>query len=440
MDYRETLTFLYENLPMFQRTGHAAYKANLDNTLRLDEALGHPHRAFRTIHVAGTNGKGSVSHLLAAMFMKAGYDTALYTSPHLLDFRERIRVNGEMIPREAVTAFVQRHRRLIDEVAPSFFEITALMAFDHFRDRAPHIAIIETGMGGRLDSTNIIHPELSVITNNSMDHARFLGDTPTLTATEKAGIIKEEVPVVLGKMDPGVVPVFTERAAALHAPLFRSDQLREILFATETMEGCMQVRFRNLHNDTTEQWSTDLRGIYQQENLQTALAAADVMRRQGWDLPVERLALATREVSQLTKLRGRWEILAHNPQVICDTGHNEEGMRALMQQLAQVPAKHLHMIFGMVDDKEAAPILKLLPTHASYYFVRASIPRSADPGQLREKAGRFGLQGTAYPDVSSAIRACYAKAGPRDVIFIGGSTFVVADALAHFPTTGTNNP
>ena len=433
MNYKETLTFLYENLPMFQRTGQAAYKANLDNTHRMDEALGHPHHRFRSVHVAGTNGKGSVSHMLASVFMESGYKTALYTSPHLLDFRERIRLNGEMIPPAEVTRFVNRHMDLILEIAPSFFEITAMMAFDYFAREEPDIAIIETGMGGRLDSTNIIQPELAVITNISHDHARFLGPTTRHIAGEKAGIIKSRVPVILGSMDPDLIPVFTERASALNAPLYRADQARELLFATQTPEELMNVRFRVPSTGETEAWQTDLMGSYQQENLQTALAALDVMRPKGWKLPPARVGAGLTGVIPRTGLHGRWETLGHNPRVICDTGHNSGGIRSVVRQLEQVPAKTLHMVFGSVSDKEPEEILALLPSHARYYFVRSSVPRSADPAVLKEKGVVYGLRGEKFERVEEGIRAARREAGPNDVIFIGGSTFVVADALSLLP-------
>ncbi len=430
MNYTETLTFLYENLPMFQRTGQAAYKANLDNTLRLDEGLGHPHRRFRSIHVAGTNGKGSVSHMLASVFMESGYKTALYTSPHLLDFRERIRLNGIMIPPGEVTRFVNRHMELIREIAPSFFEITAMMAFDYFAREEPDIAVIETGMGGRLDSTNVIQPELAVITNISSDHARFLGPTTRHIAGEKAGIIKHEVPVVLGSMDPGLIPVFTHRASALHAPLYRADQARKLLLATLTPEEQMEVRFRVPSTGETEVWQTDLTGSYQQENLQTVLAALDVMRSQGWNLPPGLTGTGLAGVIPRTGLHGRWETLGYNPRMICDTGHNSGGIRTVVRQLDQLPAKTLHMVFGSLSDKEPEEILSLLPPHARYYFVRSSVPRSADPAVLKEKGAVYGLSGEAFEGVEEGIRAAQREAGPTDVIFIGGSTFVVADALS----------
>ncbi len=432
MTYKETLDFLYQNLPMYQRTGKAAYKADLDNTIELDKFLGHPHRSFKSIHIAGTNGKGSVSHMLASALQHNGFKTGLYTSPHLLDFRERIRVDGKPIPENRVVTFVDSIEEIIPKINPSFFEITVAMAFDHFAKEEVDVAIIETGLGGRLDSTNIITPGLSVITNISMDHMDFLGSEIEQIAAEKAGIIKPGVPVVIGDTDSALLPVFEHIARKKGSPLFKSTDARGFKFLTQSVQGHAIYRFIITADQSEEQWELDLLGEYQKGNLLTTLCVLDLLKREGWSLDNEEIASGLASITKSTGLRGRWEILGANPKIICDTAHNDEGVRAVMTQLLHVPAKKLHIIWGMVDDKAPETILPLLPQDAEYYFTRASIPRALDAKILLEKAAAAGLKGNAFPDVRRAIEAAQQNAETDDVIFIGGSTFVVSDALEVF--------
>lgn len=446
MNYAETLEFLYNKLPMYQRSGKAAYKANLDNTIALDNFLGNPHNSFRTIHVAGTNGKGSVSHMLAAALQQNGYKTGLYTSPHLLDFRERIRIDGEPIPEQQVTSFVASAQNIIQQISPSFFEITVAMAFNHFAGEKVDIAVIETGMGGRLDSTNIITPEISVITNISLDHMEFLGNSIEEIATEKAGIIKAGVPVVIGDACGVSMEVFKRITLERKAPLVSSGLERKPILTTQSMQGKVTHRFQNLGKNSQEQWETDLRGEYQKYNLITALAVLDLLHKKGYQLDKDDTSRGLGNISMSTGLRGRWEIMGSNPMLIADTAHNEDGIRAVMEQLSNTAAKRLHIIWGMVNDKSSDKILPLLPHDADYYFTKASIPRALDETDLKNRAHQAKLDGLAYPDVKSAVEAASRNADAEDVIFIGGSTFVVADALScldkasHSPQTATTHP
>jgi dihydrofolate synthase/folylpolyglutamate synthase len=411
MTYREATEFLFTSLPVFQRVGAAAYKPGLDNTLRLDERLGHPHRRFHTIHVAGTNGKGSVSHMLAAVLQTAGCRTGLYTSPHLLDFRERIRVDGAMIPEAEVIDFVERHRSVADEISPSFFELTMMMAFDWFARQEVDVAVIETGLGGRLDSTNIITPQVSVITNISHDHAQFLGDTLDRIAAEKAGIIKPGVPVVIGETQPETEPVFRKTAAENHAPIVFADR-----------------RFPHV---STAQYPLDLPGLYQEKNLKTVLAALEVLNGQG-RLPVPESAVkeGLRHAARLTGLLGRWQILRQKPLTVADTGHNEGGIREVVAQIARTPHDKLYVVFGVVNDKDLMKIWPLLPQDAYYLFTQARIERALPAEKLYEQAMEQGFSGELLPTVPEAVERAQTLAQEGDMIFIGGSTFTVAEALA----------
>ncbi len=429
MTYKETLDFLYHNLPMYQRTGKAAYKANLDNTLKLDEALNHPHRSFKSIHVAGTNGKGSVSHMLTSVLQQNGYKTGLYTSPHMLDFRERIRVNGIPIGKKDVVDFVTVIMPLINTIKPSFFEITVAMAFEYFRKEEVDIAVIETGLGGRLDSTNIITPELTLITNISMDHMEFLGHSLEEIAAEKAGIIKQDVPVVFGTENPSVLPVLKSFAKKKNSRIFISSQTRKFKYRTETLQKLSNLRYLNTETLLGESWEIDLLGDYQKENLATTLQAIDVLNVRGWKLSPGKIRAGLSAVYKNTGIRGRWETIGANPKIICDVAHNEDGIREVIAQLISIPAKNLHIIWGMVNDKSTEDILPLLPKNAIYYFTKASIPRALDANKLGEQAHAMDLSGDSYPTVKAAIETARDKAETEDVIFIGGSTFVVADAL-----------
>jgi len=432
MTYPETLQFLFNSLPMYQRQGKAAYKANLDNTLRFDAALGFPHKSFSSIHVAGTNGKGSVSHMLASVLQQSGLKTGLYTSPHLLDFRERIRINGTPVPKEEVTGFVARHQDLISEMRPSFFEMTVAMAFDYFASQKVDVAVIETGLGGRLDSTNIITPVLSVVTNISLDHTEFLGSDLPSIAREKGGIIKEGVPVVLGRSEEAYEGILADMARAKNAPFVCAQQIYTPVFQTLNQEGSMILRLLNSDSLSLETYTCDLAGLYQQENLVTALASVQQLQKMGWKLTPSTTEKGLASVTSRTGIMGRWQTIGHNPRSICDTAHNADGITAVMEQISQVPKKELHMVWGMASDKERKSILPLLPKEARYYFTQSSVPRSMDHQELASAASAYGLKGTRHPTVEEAYRAALQEASPDDVIFTGGSTFVVADLLSIF--------
>lgn len=427
MTYEETLDYLYNQMPEYQRIGERAYKVGLDNSLVLDNIFGHPHRHYKTIHVAGTNGKGSTSHLLAAILQESGYRVGLYTSPHLTDFRERIRVNGEMIDKNFVVDFTKKYRVQFEPVMPSFFELTMEMAFLWFAHQKVDIAVIETGLGGRLDSTNIITPMLSIITNIGLDHMKFLGDTLPLIAAEKAGIIKQEVPVVIGeKGNQEVVMVFRRQAALLNAP---------ILFAEDEMSDLSAVRMGSRWIFHTREYHSiicDLGGFAQQKNARTLLTAVALLREVGLVIPREAVYRGFSQVITLTGLQGRWQQLQQKPKIICDIAHNAHGLRDVMEQLQSESYGQLHMVFGMASDKDRESVLPLLPREARYYFTRASVERALDERLLQEEAGAYGLTGERYGNVAEAVAAAIKNADENDLIFIGGSSFVVADALPLF--------
>lgn len=429
MNYRETIDFLFTSLPMYQREGQAAYKANLDNTHALDKHFDYPHRRFPVVHVAGTNGKGSVSHMLASVLIKAGYKTGLYTSPHLLDFRERIRVNGQVIPKAGVTEFVNNNQEIISKLKPSFFEMTVAMAFDFFASEKVDIAIIETGMGGRLDSTNIVRPLISLITNISIDHARFLGNSPVLIAREKGGIIKEGVPLVLGQSSPETAEVLTEMAEEKGSAVSSAPKTFNPLYQTLNVDGSANFSFQNIQKGQLESFVCDLAGSYQQENISTVLTSIKLLREMGWQLPDQVLKEGLKRVGETTGLLGRWQTVGANPRSICDTAHNAAGIAAVMEQIKQTPWKKLHIVWGMADDKDLDKILPLLPDEARYYFTPSSVPRTMNARELMEKAAPFGKCGLAYKSVADAYYAAKERAGREDMIFTGGSTFVVADLL-----------
>lgn len=419
---------MFSQLPMYQRSGASAYKDNLDNTLRMDEYFGHPHRKFRSIHIAGTNGKGSVSHMLASILQEAGYRTGLYTSPHLVDFRERIKVNGAMISQEKVVSFVERSRELIERIQPSFFEMTVAMAFDYYATEKIDYAVVEVGLGGRLDSTNIITPELSVITNIGLDHVAILGDTLAKIAGEKAGIIKSGVPAVIGRRHEEYDEVFRAKAEQTGSPICWAGDVVKVERtaynnAFQTVD--VYVEGRLTYNDL----KVPLPGIYQLENIATVVAAVENLRKTGTEISDEAVCKGLEGVVVNTGLHGRWQVLSERPLIICDTGHNEDGIRRVAEQLAQISAGRKHLVIGMVSDKDVSKVLQLLPKDAVYYFTRASIPRSLDPVELQKIAGEYGLMGTIYPSVKSALDAAKIKCGDNDLIFIGGSTFVVAEVV-----------
>lgn len=420
MNYKETLDYLYNNLPMFQRVGAIAYKKDLTNTLLLCEALGNPHQKFKSLHVAGTNGKGSSSHMLAAILQLAGYNTGLYTSPHLKAFTERIKVNGVEISQDFVVDFVARIKPAIETIKPSFFEITVAMAFDYFAYEHIDVAVVETGLGGRLDSTNVITPCLSLITNISWDHMDLLGDTLPKIAGEKAGIIKPGVPVVVSEFQPEVADVFRSKAAETKSTIqLASEQYRVQL----TQPGLFEVT----DQDHTTTYSVDLLGGYQKKNLAGVLAAVDQLRAQGFTISEQALRTGLAHTARLTGLKGRWQTIGTNPLTICDTGHNESGILEILDQLKTIRYRHLHWVWGMVGDKDASKILSLLPKEAHYYFCQASIPRAMPVEALVEKASHAGLHGETIKDVNQALERARLKSIPEDLILIGGSTFVVAE-------------
>lgn len=406
MTYQECLDWLFTQLPMYQKVGGAAYKADLSNTHKLMDLLHHPENRFKSVHVAGTNGKGSTSHMLAAIFQKAGYKTGLYTSPHLKDFRERIRINGEMIPEQHVVNFVDTHKDQFESIGLSFFEMTVGMAFQYFADQKVDIAIVEVGMGGRLDSTNVVTPELGIITNISLDHTQFLGNTIAAIAGEKGGIIKSEVPVVIGEHNTEYDDVFKEIAEEKNAPIYFAEDL---------------IPAREIDD-------LDLKGVYQRKNIRTVLAAVEILSQQGYQLS-ENLAEALGSASKLTGLRGRWETIGQHPKIICDTGHNEAGVNLITQQLNNETFDKLHIVWGMVGDKDAASVLALLPKDSTYYWCRPEIPRGKDASILKNEAEEVGLTGNVYSSVQEALETAKKAAVSADLIFVGGSTFVVAEAL-----------
>lgn len=426
MNYQETIEYLFSKLPMFSRIGAAAYKADLTNTIQLCSALNDPQHRFKSIHVAGTNGKGSTSHMLAGILQTAGYKTGLYTSPHLKDFRERIRINGEMVPEEFVISFTEEIRPVSEAIGPSFFELTVAMAFAYFAREKVDIAVIETGLGGRLDSTNVIKPELCVITNIGYDHMNILGDSLEKIAGEKAGIIKPGVPVVIGETLPETLPVFEARARELNAPLYLAGNTRQV-----TDWGWQQhelvISTASAHHTDHNRYHLDLAGIYQRKNLLTVLEACDRLWEKGWKTDDTVIHTALRKIKKLTGLHGRWDIIHQRPLVVLDVAHNADGMKQLIQQVELTPHHHLHIVTGMVKDKDVQKAVSYFPLHATYYFTRAQIPRALPEQELAVVARAAGLQGKSYPDVNRALRAALAKAAPDDLVLVCGSVFLVGE-------------
>lgn len=405
MNYQETLAFLFNQLPMYQRVGKTAFKKDLSNTLALCKALGNPQDQFKSIHVAGTNGKGSVSHMLASVYQSAGYKTGLYTSPHLKDFRERIRINGEMISEEEVVQFVDKNSKAFNHIKPSFFEWTVALAFHHFAQNKVDIAIIETGLGGRLDSTNVITPELSIITNIGLDHTEFLGDTHAAIATEKAGIIKDKKPVIIGNAGKER-EIFIRKAQATQSNIY---------FATD------------FDDDMVLQ--SDLKGDYQKENIKTVVCAWNVLKKGDWEISSNALKNGLLKVVELTGLQGRWQRLNDKPKVIADTAHNQEGFQYNLNQIKEEEFNELHMVLGFVKEKSIVNLLKDFPKNATYYFCEAAIPRAMSKEILHQEASKAGLQGKLYNSVHEAYEAALKSAQKEDFIYIGGSNFVVAEIL-----------
>jgi len=430
MTYRETLEYLYSRLPVFTRIGKAAYKADLNNTLQLCASLGNPERAFRSVHIAGTNGKGSSSHFIASVMQEAGYKTGLFTSPHLRDFRERIRVNGKMIPARRVSAFVKANQHIFETIKPSFFEMNVALAFDYFRQEEVDIAIIETGLGGRLDSTNVLNPELSLITNISFDHKELLGDTLEKIALEKAGIIKKGKPIVVAETQESIAPVFLDVANRMGSKLFFADKV--VRFdKVHKMEGSLHLQAKIQDDDREKCLSLEspLSGNYQLKNLKGVLLCLELLRKQGWKIQEKHIKQGVQKVIHNTSLHGRWEKIHNKPDVICDTGHNEAGVKEVLQLVKEANYAQLHLVWGMVADKDIQTILAMLPKEARYYFCRAAIPRALDATLLMKQAREFGLNGRAYSSVRRALAAARRTARPDDLVLVGGSTFVVAEVI-----------
>lgn len=405
MNYQQTLDYLFEQLPMYQRLGSAAYKVDLSNTHLLMSLLDNPENKFKSIHVAGTNGKGSTSHMLASVLQEAGYKVGLYTSPHLKDFRERVKINGEMISESEVITFVENNKTKFEEISLSFFEWTVGLAFDYFSNQKVDIAIIETGLGGRLDSTNVVTPELSVITNIGIDHTQFLGDTLEKISKEKAGIIKKDIPIVIGETQLETKLVFVHKARSMNAPICFADK------------------------ENSEVYKTDLKGSYQQKNVKTCLKSLYILQNMGWKISEKNIEDGLLFVVRNTLLLGRWQTLDASPTVICDTGHNEDGVKEIVRQLEIMTYNKLHIVFGAVNDKSIDKVLDLFPKTAQYYFCQANIPRALPVNELFDIAAKKGLKGIVSSSVKDALVRAKKAADIDDIIFVGGSNFVVAEVV-----------
>ncbi len=428
MNYQETLDFLYNSLPMYQRQGKAAYKSDLNNSLAFDQHLDSPHQHYPCVHIAGTNGKGSCSHMLASVLQKAGYKVGLYTSPHLKSYRERIKINGEKISREYVTRFIENQLDFIKTLQPSFFEMTVFMAFQYFKEQKVDVAIIEVGMGGRLDSTNLIQPVLSVITNIGLDHTQFLGDNLTSIAKEKAGIVKSNTPVVIGETQEETKPVFISEAEKKQADIIFAEQVFQLKDSTNSssQNATYQIKSSSLNFNDLE---LDLKGIYQQKNVLTVLAALEQLQAH-FNISEEAIRQGLKTTVSTTGLLGRWQTLSDNPTVICDTGHNMAGVQQILSQLKQLEYRQLHLVWGMVNDKSIDEILSVLPKeNCYYYFTKANIPRALDADILYQKAQAYGLVGECIGEVKEALQTARKNAQKDDLIFVGGSTFVVAEVV-----------
>ena len=425
MTYQETIDYLFNSTPLFQNVGKDAYKEGLENTLLLDEHFGHPHRQFKTIHVAGTNGKGSCSHTLAAILQSAGYKVGLYTSPHLVDFRERIRINGTPVSEAYVIDFVENHRAFFEPLHPSFFELTTAMAFNYFAEQQVDVSVIEVGLGGRLDCTNIIRPDLCVITNISFDHVQFLGDTLAKIASEKAGIIKEGIPVVIGETTPETKPVFAEKAIQVNAPIHFAEEEQFLLESSINEQGKRIYQTKEYADLEGE-----LGGLCQIKNTNTLLSAIRILQDIGYNINDTHVREGFAHVCSLTGLMGRWQKILETPVAFCDTGHNKAGIQYIVEQLSRQTYRQLHIVMGMVNDKDISGVLAMLPKDAIYYFTKASVSRALNENEVKRLAGEAGLEGNTYPSVKDAFEAAQASAHPDDFIFIGGSTFIVADLLS----------
>ena len=445
MNYRQTLDYLFEQLPMFQRIGSAAYKNNLDNTIAICKLLDNPENKFRSIHVAGTNGKGSTSHLLASVLQSAGYKVGLYTSPHLKDFRERIKINGKMIPQQKIIDFVAAYKTDFEKIQPSFFEMTVGLAFDYFVAQQIDIAVIEVGLGGRLDSTNVIKPELSIITNISFDHTALLGDTLEKIATEKAGIIKPGTPVIVGESQPESKPVFIEKAKQNKAPLIFADEIYKAVnvhhINNETLVLSMDIEKQTESDPSSFSegskrdgtvypgLQTGLLGLYQQKNIPAVLCALELLNEKGFTISEKNIRDGIKNVVEQTGLLGRWQVLSRNPLIIADTGHNESGIKEVLKQISRTPHQALHFVLAMVNDKDISTILSQLPKNARYYFCQAQIARALKAEELASQAKIAGLNGEICGSVANALWAAKKNAQTADLVFVGGSTFTVAEVV-----------
>lgn len=428
-NYEQAIQWMFQQIPMYQRTGKAAYKVDLEMTHRIDKYFGHPHKHFKTIHIAGTNGKGSVSHMVASVLQAAGYKTGLYTSPHLKDFRERIRVDGEKVQKQFVLDFMKKNKEFFLEVEPSFFEMSVAMAFEYFKFKKVEVAVVEVGMGGRLDSTNIIQPEVTAITNIGYDHTQFLGNTLEEIAYEKGGTIKKSVPVVIGETSPFTENIFRKLAHEHSASVYFADQEYRLIPMRTTKEllHSFDVVYKGVKK--IDNLQSDLLGKYQEKNIITALKIIDILNNKIFFINEENLRKGMMNVKTTTGFLGRWYVLSQEPMIICDTGHNREGLQYAMDQLKTLNHKALHFILGFVNDKNLDTILDLFPGNAHYYFSKANIPRAMNEKILAEKASEYGLSGETFPTVAEALSAAKQRASATDVIFVGGSTFVVSEVI-----------
>ena len=433
MNYEQTLYYLYSQLPMYQRIGAAAYKKDLQRTLELDRYFSHPHKKFKSIHIAGTNGKGSVAHTLASILQEAGYKVGLYTSPHYLDFRERIRVNGQMIEKQFVIDFVQQHRDFFQSLRPSFFELTVAMAFQYFAEREVDYAVVEVGMGGRLDSTNIITPLVSVITNIGFDHKQFLGNTLLEIAREKAGIIKNNIPVVIGQMRAEIQEVFLRKTTEKNAPIFLAANNYSVGNTYLTVDSKLAFSVYSRGEKVFNDMKFGLLGQYQRYNIPVILQTVDVLKQfYSLQITIKAIYDGLEKVVENTGIIGRWQIISHKPLIVCDSAHNQDGIQQVIEQIKTQSYDKLFIIFGVVNDKDLNSILRFLPSKAHYYFVRASVDRAMPSKDLQRAAANYGLSGESFETVEQAIEKARAMAMEKDMIFVGGSTFVVADALRYF--------
>ncbi len=428
MTYPQTLDYLFAKLPMYQRVGAAAYKADLNNTIAICKALGNPEKKIKCVHVAGTNGKGSSSHMLAAILQQAGYKTGLYTSPHLVDFRERIKINGKEIPKTEVVKFVEENKIIFESIEPSFFEWTVGLAFDYFAKQEIDVAIIEVGLGGRLDSTNVINPVACLITNIGFDHMSLLGNTLPLIAEEKAGIIKSRIPVTISQTQLEVISVFNNKAKELKAPIEFADKNYKVI-SYKHENNFLSLELLHKKTNTKHLYNIDLQGSYQIKNVMGVLNTIEILKDEGFLIEDDVIHKALAQVQKITGLQGRWQIIQNKPLVIADTGHNQDGIKEVLENLKRYEYKKLHFVLGVVNDKDISTILKMLPKDATYYFCKASIPRALDEKELSVQAKKEGLTGKAFKTVAEALTAAKKQAKVADLIFVGGSTFTVADIL-----------